>query len=316
MNTCRRSAAHRATFVLLLTFPWPSIGGDVPMSAKYYFTESTVQGDLAGCANVTIFDWTTEGDEVFVRVGSGARYLVGVITYTNLTCGGTTLNFPGNIQSTVHFKEPIFSTNPVFSPLCAPFAFCFLETGSRQVLEFTGSEPFQITLTPNETGTPRGDADSISFPSAAYFAQIPEGESASFFWNVQFNSPIATVSLVAADGVGFVTESADPLSPIVAPSVNDLMILRVAGAQVPMTPTQRLSMLGGFAQGVGPGRSLASKIAAAEAYLSVGDVDATCAVMDGLVSEVNAQYLKKIDQAVASIIVTDAQQLMDQLNCG
>ena len=69
------------------------------------------------------------------------------------------------------------------------------------------------------------------------------------------------------------------------------------------------------ATGVGPGRSLADKVALAQTYLAVPDVQATCAVLTGFVNQVQAQRGKKLPPALADQLTTDAQAIMAAIGC-
>ena len=67
--------------------------------------------------------------------------------------------------------------------------------------------------------------------------------------------------------------------------------------------------------GVGPGRSLADKVALAQTYYAVPDVQATCAVLTDFGNEVRAQRGKKIAIEVADELTADAQAIMSAIGC-
>lgn len=67
--------------------------------------------------------------------------------------------------------------------------------------------------------------------------------------------------------------------------------------------------------GVGPGDSLAYKIAIVEAYLAASDEDAACAMLADFRNQVSAQSGKKIDEDVATRFLVDAQEVMDAIPC-
>ena len=62
-------------------------------------------------------------------------------------------------------------------------------------------------------------------------------------------------------------------------------------------------------QGVGPGNSLASKIAQAESYLAAGDITDASSTLDAFINEVNAQTGKNIPVQLASQLIADARQI-------
>jgi hypothetical protein len=67
--------------------------------------------------------------------------------------------------------------------------------------------------------------------------------------------------------------------------------------------------------GVGPGTSLADKVAAAQAYLAAGDISDACGTMNAFINEVKAQSGKSIPPATASSLITAAQQIRAVLGC-
>lgn len=84
------------------------------------------------------------------------------------------------------------------------------------------------------------------------------------------------------------------------------------------TPATVFSLLEDLADdvaGIGPGKSLADKVAAVQAYLEASDEVAACAMLAGLQEHVIAQSGKKIDGETASQLVADAQELMDAIPC-
>jgi hypothetical protein len=76
-----------------------------------------------------------------------------------------------------------------------------------------------------------------------------------------------------------------------------------------------LQQLLGEVTGVGPGKSLASKIALAQAYYDVPDVQATCAVLADFVNEVRAQSGKRLGTQSADKLTADAGAIMNSLGC-
>jgi hypothetical protein len=68
--------------------------------------------------------------------------------------------------------------------------------------------------------------------------------------------------------------------------------------------------------GVGPGRSLAAKVAQAQSYYAAGDVAAACTMLTDFVNEVRAQRGKKIPAATADALIADARAIMSAMGCG
>ena len=79
--------------------------------------------------------------------------------------------------------------------------------------------------------------------------------------------------------------------------------------------SQALSALLQEVTGVGPGKSLAAKVMAAQASYAASNTPATCAVLAALVNEVIAQNEKKIDHHLDAKIITDTQTIRTALGC-
>jgi len=67
--------------------------------------------------------------------------------------------------------------------------------------------------------------------------------------------------------------------------------------------------------GVGPGKSLANKVTAAQAYYAASDTQATCAMLTGFVNEVQAQDGKKIDPTLDAKLIADADAIEAAIGC-
>jgi hypothetical protein len=77
----------------------------------------------------------------------------------------------------------------------------------------------------------------------------------------------------------------------------------------------QLADLSQAVQGVGPGTSLADKVALARSDLAAGDIASTCNTLSGFIQEVKAQADKMIPAATASMLITDAQRIQTVLGC-
>jgi hypothetical protein len=80
-------------------------------------------------------------------------------------------------------------------------------------------------------------------------------------------------------------------------------------------PAEQLAALQAKVTGSGPGASFADKIALAQTYIAVPDVQSACAVLDDFLSQVRAQRGKKITVEVADELTADAQAIMEAINC-
>ncbi|MDH3469404.1 MAG: hypothetical protein OES26_26560, partial [Gammaproteobacteria bacterium] len=91
--------------------------------------------------------------------------------------------------------------------------------------------------------------------------------------------------------------------------------LVVTVSDVAPTPAILLQQLGTAVTGVGPGNSLADKIALAQAYLAVPDVQSACAVLNAFRNQVQAQRGKKLAELDAVQFDADAQDIMEAIGC-
>lgn len=67
--------------------------------------------------------------------------------------------------------------------------------------------------------------------------------------------------------------------------------------------------------GVGPGSSFADKLALAQTYYAVGDVQAACAIMEDFKNQVRAQSGKKLTTEIAADLIQQAQAIMNSMGC-
>jgi hypothetical protein len=93
------------------------------------------------------------------------------------------------------------------------------------------------------------------------------------------------------------------------------MSTSVLGLQVTMTSPVSLATLLTEVTGVGPGRSLARKVALAQTYYAAKDVQATCAMLTAFENEVEAQAGKKIDRALDAKLIADANAIEVAIGC-
>jgi streptogramin lyase len=78
---------------------------------------------------------------------------------------------------------------------------------------------------------------------------------------------------------------------------------------------EQLTDLGAAVAGVGPGRSLASKVNAIEGYVAANDTLDACATLGAFISEVSAQTGKKISAVQAASFTAQAQDIEAALGC-
>ena len=79
--------------------------------------------------------------------------------------------------------------------------------------------------------------------------------------------------------------------------------------------SEQLDDLADAVTGVGPGKSLAAKVAAIEDALAANDTADACMTLDDFINEVNAQTEKKISTAVAASLIAQANGIRAALDC-
>lgn len=67
--------------------------------------------------------------------------------------------------------------------------------------------------------------------------------------------------------------------------------------------------------GVGPGKSLANKMAIVQAYFVAGDMDAACAQLTGFENQVKAQTGKKLSAQQSAAFLAGAQAIRNAMGC-
>jgi len=67
--------------------------------------------------------------------------------------------------------------------------------------------------------------------------------------------------------------------------------------------------------GVGPGTSLADKVALAQAAYASGDIAGTCSKLKAYINQVNAQTGKKIPAATAAALIAQANAIKAEIGC-
>jgi streptogramin lyase len=78
---------------------------------------------------------------------------------------------------------------------------------------------------------------------------------------------------------------------------------------------EQLADLAAAVAGVGPGQSLAGKVAQIQGYVAANDTADACGALGAFINEVNAQSGKKISTAKAPSLITQAQDIEAALGC-
>jgi hypothetical protein len=97
-----------------------------------------------------------------------------------------------------------------------------------------------------------------------------------------------------------------------------LLVVTASAASAAVQVKGAAEQLGDLADavvGVGPGRSLAAKVAAIQGYVTANQTADACATLGDFINEVSAQTGKKIDTAHAASLTSQAQDIEAALDC-
>ena len=182
--------------------------------------------------------------------------------------------------------------------------FCSLGAGMVDLGTLGGSESFGFAI--NSSGQIVGKSDTTGAGQHG-FLFTPGGPGLIDLNTLVADSPLAIyVTLVEAHGIndegwivadGFDARNGQTHAYVLIPVSSLLASLR----------TEVI--------GVGPGRSLVSKVALAQTYYASDDISATCAILTGFGHEVRAQTGKKIDPELATKLISDDAMIQAALSC-
>ena len=82
-----------------------------------------------------------------------------------------------------------------------------------------------------------------------------------------------------------------------------------------VSPAAQLAALHSRVEGVGPGQSLANKVALAQGYYAIRDIPATCAVLAGFVNELQAQSGKKVSPQLDATLIANTHVITAEIGC-
>ncbi len=171
----------------------------------------------------------------------------------------------------------------------------------------------------NGAGTFGGDAIRVQWErcasATAGCSDIPNALSA-FSPTQIFQNALASYTLQAGDvGYWIRTRVTGFRGGSICDVCGNLTVRAAAVGQVVKGAAAQLSDLGAAVNNVGPGKSLADKVKAAQTALGRGDVPGTCSILGAFVSEVKAQSGKKIPATKAATLIADARRIKTVLGC-
>ncbi len=161
----------------------------------------------------------------------------------------------------------------------------------------SGALPAGVTFTDNGGGTASLSGTPAAGPAGSYVLTLTASNGVN---------PAATQTFVLT------------VQPAPSPSQGPTAAMTEPAPSPSQGPTAAMTALGDLAQavqGVGPGRSLAAKISAAQNAVAAGDTHGACGVLGGFIHEVSAQSGKKIPADQAAQLISDARQVLTDLGC-
>lgn len=206
-------------------------------------------------------------------------------------------------QTTVDAGDPAFNHFAIRlfrsvdgQPEATPFADLNVSSGILETPLANGVQAlFALTL-----------ATPITLENGDYFISIvaDSRDYAPDDWTWYFRSGATMSYYRALDGTEWAIR--EPLS----------YSFRLTGQKLTAPdPGAMLQQLAEDVIGVGPGKSLADKVALTQTYYAVPDLTATCEMLGSFENEVAAQSGKKIDALLAVGLVEDAQAIMEAIGC-
>lgn len=174
------------------------------------------------------------------------------------------------------------------------------------------SQSFSVTVTDSDLAlqnVPANITTNATSPSGTVVTYTPPaatdegGQTPPVSCNHPSGStfPIGTTTVTCSASA---TDGDDANSPVAAS-----FTVHVKGA------AEQLSDLASAVTGVGPGTSLADKVASVQSYLAAGDTSDTCGTLRAFINQVKAQTGKSIPAATATTLIATAQRIEAVIPC-
>jgi hypothetical protein len=147
---------------------------------------------------------------------------------------------------------------------------------------------------------------------AAYVREFartfPDGNPGGYSGQVVYEMELGTPVAVSPDLMSpefFATEDFD----------GETVVGTVFGVTDEIEPASVLDEMAAAVVGLGPGTSLADKVAGAQGYFAVSDIKATCGVLNAFVNELWAQSGAQVDADLAGELIESAQTIRNAIGC-
>jgi YVTN family beta-propeller protein len=179
-----------------------------------------------------------------------------------------------------------------------------------------GEEPVGVAITPDGAfayvTNSRSDVSVIDTASNIVTATVTVG---SFPVGVAItpDGAFAYVTNAGSDDVSVIDTASNTVTSTVAVGSFPFGVAITPGPAA--DPSALLQQLRDDATGKGPGTSLADKIAVAQTYFAVPDIQATCAVLDAFINQVNVLLKGKKPRGATAQLITDANAIKIAIGC-
>jgi nitrous oxidase accessory protein NosD len=292
-------------------------------NATVTVNNSTVSGNVASgifnSGTLVLTNSTVSGNSGFGTGGGIENFFYGTLTVRNSTISGNTASYGGGIDNESYVAAPVIEYSTI-SGNSGGGIYGNAVTLRSTIVAVQASGP-DCAASTTDGGYNLDDDGTCGLSSANH--------------SLSNTNPLLDPAGLANNGGPTQTIALEPGSPAIdaiAPGVNGCgtnITMDQRGVTRPQgpgcdfgayeveqaTPVQLLAALGKAVIGVGPGTSLADKVAQALAYLNSGDVSDTCSTLTAFINEVKAQSSKTIPQAQAATLIASAQQIKTLLGC-
>jgi hypothetical protein len=271
-------------------FSWTKVSGMIDVAAYASATAVSGTGQVIGYAGSGAFSWTADGGLQTVGVRDTRP---GAVSDTGVVVGMTPSDYGWDAFAWTRDASAmaVDSQGHIYSNGWLPSEQHLLMWSSGDTTPPVLSRPADMSVeatssagaTVAYTVTASDDTD----PAPTVTCQPPSGST--------FPLGPTTVTCTATDASGN--------------SATGSFTITVKGA------AEQLADLATAVKAVGPGTSLADKIAEAQAYLASGQAGAACSTLGAFNDEVQAQSGKTIPAGQATALIADANRIKNVLSC-
>jgi len=290
----------------------PTQGVVVPVSVT---TSGVSSGDAQAAPGTFLLSGVTcPVAETCLAVGQTSP-ATGVALLLDVTSNGVT---PGGAQS-------VAGTGSLGRVACSSAATCLAAAATSGLVPLTvtsgGVAPGTVQAVPGSFAM-----NGVACPSAG--TCLAAGYSQSIESGAQVLNGLVVPASITSSGVSLGGTQAVPETQILfgvgCPTATTCIVVGqnnfggqgvVASIPVASSAADQLAALSQAVQGIGPGNSLASKVANAQAQLARGNTAAACGTLGAFLNQVRAQSGNHIPPDTAAQLINAAQSIREGLGC-